>query len=184
MVFKPGQSCFLASPRLCICNLRSQDYGSCELFSLYQMDVHQLRNIPLRSDDLSPPEVIGEEDVDGFITQGSYVAIAAHQKSTENIWFIKVNEVKLCSSQEQVDDYGHIIPAGTTYLPGNFLERTSYETKSVTYKMLNHKVTYFYKESVVFPFVNFAEGKKGYILTNGDYTGILMHVEQNGLVHL
>ena len=181
--FKPGQSFFLAAPRLCICKQCCNEYGSCEHFSRYDLQQHELRSIPLLSGAQPPTEIISEEDVGGFVTPDSYVALAAHHTSNDNIWFAKVRKINLCSTREEVDDYGNSIPAGTIYFCGNFLERDTVGMKSVTYK-LSHKTTYFYKESVIFPYVNFDEGKKGCVFTNEDYTDILVYIEHNGLIHV
>ena len=68
----------------------------------------------MHSDKLPQTEIIGREEMDDFVTP-EYVAIAAHQNSSDSVWFIKVQEVNLCSSQEEVDDYGNTIPKGTIY---------------------------------------------------------------------
>ena len=54
MVFKPGQSHFLASPRPCICEKCIVEYGSCDLFSHHQLYTEEVCDMPLRSDDPSP----------------------------------------------------------------------------------------------------------------------------------
>ena len=86
--------------------------------------------------ELPPTEIIGREEVDDFVTPESCVVIAAHQSSSDSVWFIKVQEVNLCSSQEEVDDYGNTIPKGTIYLSGNFLERNKFGTNST--KKITH----------------------------------------------
>ena len=184
MVFKPNQTYFMTSPRLCICEQCKEDYGSCSLFSRYKLDVHELRDIPLRSHVLEPPEIIGSEDVDDFVTPDSYVAIAAPETSQDTVWFVKVIKVNLCSAKEEKDDYQNIIPKGTKYLSGYFLERDVIGAKSVSYKVEKRKKTFVYKESVVFPYVNFLEKEDRVVLSNEDYTDILMHVEHNGLIHV
>ena len=52
------------------------------------------------------------------------------------------------------------------------------------YKIVSEKETYFYKESVLFPFVNIIEDNKGLILKDEDFTDILIYVEQNGYIHV
>ena len=52
------------------------------------------------------------------------------------------------------------------------------------YKIASEKETYFYKESVLFPFVNIIEDNKGLILKDEDFTDILIYVEQNGYIHV
>ena len=138
----------------------------------------------MHSNELPPTEITGREQVDDFVTPESYVAIAANQSSSDSVWFIKVQEINLCSSQEEVDDYGNTIPKGTIYLSGNFLECNTFATKSTIHRLIRSKKTYFYKESLIFPYVYFKEEKKVYVLDNEDLFDILMYVEQNGLVHV
>ena len=61
---------------------------------------------------------------------------------------------------------------------GHFLEK-----KYMIFK-LNKEVTYFYKDSVVFPSVNITKGKKGLMLKNGDYTNIIVNIEQQCLAYV
>ena len=83
---------------------------------------------------------------------------------------------------EQILDYGHVIIPGSEYVKGNFLERTSHSDVKQTYK-ISRKLSYFYKESVLYPFVNFKEDKKGLVLYNQDLTDI-HYIEINGFSHL
>ena len=62
--------------------------------------------------------------------------------------------------QEAVDNYGQIIPPNILFLKGNFLERVCYNRSSQVFK-LSKKETYFYNDSVVYPYVQFTESKKG-----------------------
>ena len=50
MDFKPHMK-FRVSPRLCSCDQCCTDYGSCELFSEYDLTVQELNKVCLRSDD-------------------------------------------------------------------------------------------------------------------------------------
>ena len=51
IIFKPGQPYFKAATRLCICDQYSIEYGSCEIFSEYILNVSTYCVIPLRSKD-------------------------------------------------------------------------------------------------------------------------------------
>ena len=81
------------------------------------------------------------------------------------------------------DDYKNVIPYGMEYIKGNFLEKR-FETKSSTVFQLSEKVTYFYKESIIFPFVNIVESKKGIEINNKEWLDIICHAEQTGYAHL
>ena len=61
MVFKPDMS-ILAAPRLCICDLCKQSYGSCSLFETYHLDVQNLKSTTLRSNEVSDEDhVVSKE---------------------------------------------------------------------------------------------------------------------------
>ena len=49
MVFKPNGNSFKASPRICLCDDCSSDYGSCSSFKEYPLICHQLKLVFLRS---------------------------------------------------------------------------------------------------------------------------------------
>ena len=49
---------------------------------------------------------------------------------------------------------------------------------------LTSKTTYFYKESILYPYVQFTESKKGLVLENLHYMEILQYIEQNNFSHL
>ena len=46
---------------------------------------------------------------------------------------------------------------------------------------MKDRKAHFYKKTVIFPFVNIINNQKGLICTHGDYTDILVYVEQNAL---
>ena len=113
MVFKPGQSHFLASPRLCICEQCIVEYGSCDLFSHHQLYTEEVCDMPLCSDDPSPTttEILGSnEDFDGFIVPGTYVAVAADRTHEDVVWFVKVTGGNRFSGKCEEDDYNNVIP--------------------------------------------------------------------------
>ena len=136
----------------------------------------------MHSDKLPQTEIIGREEMDDFVTP-EYVAIAAHQRSSDSVWFIKVQEVNLCSSLEEVDDYGNTIPKGTIYQSGNFLKSNTFARKSTIYRLVRSKKTYFYKESVIFSYVNFKEEKKSYVLDNEDFVLYFALCMFNTIIH-
>ena len=94
------------------------------------------------------------------------------------MWFVKV--VKVCLSQEdKKDDYGHPIRAGHEHIHGYLLEKISTSTGH-----LSKKVTFFYKESIVYPFVQLTETKNGFQISDIDFIEILQYVEETGLSSL
>ena len=90
-----------------------------------------------------------------FIFPQMYVAVAADDNSLDPMWFIKVLEVDCCGNGKDGDDYGNIILVGVNFIKGHFMERSVFlNSKYQAYK-LSRKVTFFYKESVVYLNVNF-----------------------------
>ena len=49
---------------------------------------------------------------------------------------------------------------------------------------ISRKVTFFYKEGTLHPYVNFTESRKGLILKNTEYTDIIHYVENNNFCDL
>lgn len=189
IVFKPDSTSIRAATRLCLCNLCKEDYGSCQLFSEHQLTSYNLNQVFLRSNNQTSTEDeidLADEDeiyMNNFVTPESYVAVAADKKSPDTVWFIKVIEADCESATDEEDDYGNIIPKGATYFKGNFLERVNETIKLEVYK-LSKKTTYFYKENILYPYVNFNETKKGLTLNKRDLADIIHFTEQTGFCHL
>ena len=102
--------------------------------------------------------------------------------SADTICCVKIVE-KCVAAHEIEDDYGHKISQGQQYVVGNFLERTRSTKKGLLLKKESKK-TYFFKESIVYPFVQFSTLKMELYLTNNDFADILSVVEQTGMVSL
>ena len=134
VVFKQHSNFFKASHRLCFCETCQEDYGSCGLFNQYHLNHHELNQIYLRSY-LPAPSVPTEGDsVDSnFIAPESIVAVAADTNAMDTIWFLKVKDINCVSINDSMDDCGHIIPKGMTYIKGNFLEVLYHSTKCTLY---------------------------------------------------
>ena len=85
------------------------------------------------------------------------------------------------------DDYNHEVPKGVIHLSGHFLEKDEKRSslKSNVFKIASNKKTYFFMESIVYPYVNIEEGPGEYLsLSMQDYTEVLYYVEKNGFSHL
>ena len=117
-----------------------------------------------------------------FLQVNSVCAVAADNKSYETVWFVKIIEVT--ANKEIQDDHGVIIIEGETVLKGNFLEKSSQTKTGQTLKFTSNKTTLFYKESVVYPFVNVKEDSGNYFISNNDFYEVISCVEQFGLTSL
>ena len=129
---------------------------------------------------------MGEEEVCDFVMPDSVVAVAAPKSSADTVWLIKVVEVNQRLEEKCVDDYGHEIGSNMVHLSGHFLEQSEKRstTKRSVYKE-STKISFFYKESILYPYVNMQEQSNGYLCLNvEDYTDILYYIENNGFSHL
>ena len=97
------------------------------------------------------------------------------------VWFIKVKDTSCFGANR--DDYGNVFAEGNSYLARHFLEKIS-ETEMKQTFQLTSKTTYFYKESILYPYVQFTESKKALVLENLHYMEILQYIEQNNFSHL
>ena len=78
-----------------------------------------------------------------------------------------------------------MVPKKVIHLSGYFLEkdeRLTTEKKKGYY--LSKKVTYFFRENLLYPYVNMKEGKRGLTLNMTGYTDILNYIEMMGYAHL
>ena len=142
----------LRHPQGCVCALCKDALGSCSLFEEYEIQVGKLNPFCLRSEVESPVSDIGTEDDTGFVYPNSYVAVAPDLKSPDVIWIFKVLEPNLVTCDI---DEGSSIPPGMVHISGHFLEKNSEKssTKKTLFR-LSEKLSYIYKESVLYPYVN------------------------------
>ena len=79
------------------------------------------------------------------------------------------------------DSYHNSIIPEVRFLKGHFLERSGIG-KDYTLFKVSKLETYFYKETILYPFafVPLQECKKGLKLSNSDYSDIIKYVEKNG----
>ena len=101
-----------------------------------------------------------------------YVALVANDNSVDPMWLIKVLQVECCRNGKDGQDYGNIIPVSVNFIKGHFMEKSVFSNWKYQRYKLSRKVTFFYKESVVYPYVNFKQNKKGFILKMDEYAEI------------
>ena len=82
-----------------------------------------------------------------------------------------------------VEDYGNAVGQGVRYLKGHLLEKTDEKDSNKLYQ-LSKKQTLFYKESVVYLYVNFQETKNGLALNNCYLVENIQFVEVNNYCHI
>ena len=77
-----------------------------------------------------------------------------------------------------------IQPPSPLCVSGYFLEKNVIGRKSTSYKLNTSRIAYAYKESLVYPYVDFEVKGDNYILHNEEYTDVLLWIEKYGLVHI
>ena len=173
---------FKAAPHLCLCDSCLSKYGSCEMFKTYQLHCTQLKANFLWSQyqtELTEDTVATNI---GLIIPEMFCAIAASSTSADTVWFMKIVE-KCVAAHDIEDDYGHKISQGQHYVVGNFFKRTRSTKNGLLFKE-EPKKTYFFKESIVYPFVQSSTLKMELYLINNDFADILAFVEQTGMASL
>ena len=118
-------------------------------------------------------------DVTDFLVEGTICAVAADAASSDTVWFIRISNDSV-AEQNVCDDYSHHIKAGQHYVEGHYLERESTSIKGQTFNLMKLKV-YFYKESVVYPFVQHEQKRGKLFISNNDLVEIIYYIESNGL---
>ena len=93
----------------------------------------------------------------------------------------KVVAVK-CLDEDMQDDYGMIIKEDIQFIEGHFLEVDSTkETRKMFVYQRSKKRTFFYKESVVYPFVGMVHvDQKKYSITKQAFNELVSNVEMRG----
>ena len=181
VVINPNSNIIKASPRLCACEKCLDGYGSCHLFTDYELVSHQLNQVSLRSnfetyDTANQNEKQGN-NVNKILHIDSVVAVAADDNSPDTFWFVIIEGEEDQRDTPTKDQYGNQVPAGQPFLTGRYLERGRHPNIYCRSK----RTLYFYKESIVYPFVQAQETKKGFLVSDIEFCEILKYVESNNL---
>ena len=114
-----------------------------------------------------------------FLLPGSTCAVAASSTSVDSIGLY----FPQCMTQNVVvDNYGHMFPPWDGYLAGHYLEKVKSTSKGHVYKMSSNKKICFYKEIVLYPFVQLAPLKNNLFLTAANFVDSLSYVQHTGLL--
>lgn len=178
MVFKPNQSQFAAAPRLCLCDECKINYGSCPIFQKYDLSTVSLKETILRSNQEEVPLETTQTGHE-FLLPNTVCALAAEKKSPDTVWFVEIEEEAIAAN-DLIDDYGVTVPEGNRYLRGSYLEKESDNKRELKFKKMK-KTTFFYPESVVYPYVNVTKKKELYIISREDFFDIITYVQHYGM---
>ena len=81
------------------------------------------------------------------------------------------------ATHQIMNDYRHIINQREKFIRGKYLEKVATKRDNQKFKLMN-KVVFFYKASIVYPFVNFEIKKDTYLIWNPDYLDVITYMEQ------
>ena len=183
MVFRPNQPTFRAAPRICMCESCIESYGSCDLFQDYYITYSHVGNVSTRSTEKAPVEQNDDVSVD-FISPDTFVAVRPGVVG-DSFWLIHVTETDCTAGENTVDDNRIKIPFKDTFNKGYSLEKAPpYTTKTHRVYQKSKKSTYFYSETVVYPFVQVETHKNKYLLSNEEYVLVDEFIRANGLAHI
>ena len=178
IVFKSNSTVIYAAEQLCVCQDCQLEYGSCKLFQKFYIEVQQLKETTLRSS-LPSNDDVAEVDKE-FVLPGSVCAIAASEKSSDTVWFVRIESEEETLQEATTDDYGHTIIPGQKFFKGRYLEKVSTKKNTQIFKEMR-KLTFIYKASIVYPFVNHHREEKFYTITNNELCEIIAYAEHYGL---
>ena len=138
--------------------------------------------------ELLPGETTGDEDdnnVLGFAQIDKSGAIPADERSPDTVNFVKIIDNHINNSEDPImtDDWGQTIAPGQAFIEGRyFLHQFSGHYES-TYTQDQRKV-FFFKESIVYPFVQHVQVKGGITISNNEKCDIINFVQASGMSSL
>ena len=161
IVFKPRSEVMRASNILCDCDLCMVEYGSCHNFQDYHLRASRLSWKVLRSEykEFSTSDECIDNTSSEFFVPESFAAIAADKKSTQMVYFVLIKSSKQTNDKTTPieDDYGHLVGPGISFYECAYMEEHTNSKKGITYRLTEQKTVFVFKESFVYPYVNFKQ---------------------------
>ena len=109
-----------------------------------------LKKTTLWNDPDKEDHVISED----FLFPGTNWAVVASETSQDSVWFIRIYSEEQEALELLTDDYGHCTSSGQKYVASKYLEKVVSKKQYQTYKLMRKNV-YFFKDNIIYPFVNF-----------------------------
>ena len=183
IVFNPDSTEIKASERICICETYKSNYGTIVynycIQLLYTRQVTNLKETSLRSSVCNAEAAeIDDTSINNsdFLLEGSICTVAAAEKSPNTVWFIHIDS-QSTATEDLTDEYGVKVGAGQMFYMGSFLEQLSAVKSGIYCKKMKKRASFF-KESVLYPFVNLElKADRRYFITCKDFFDILCYVE-------
>ena len=158
IIFTPYSRTFKAAPRICVCDQCFLTYGSCSLFKEYEPRSEGVESLQRT---LRDPEV-PDEAPPSLLLPGVVCAILPSESSTDTFWLVHIETISHLENM----------------IFGYYLERHSTKNNlNVVYRR-STKISSVCMESVVFPFVNVQESKKGFFtLVAQEFTELSLYFD-------
>ena len=141
-------------------------------FKRYELDIVLLKKATLRNDIDKEDHFISED----FLFPGTICAIAASETSQDSVWFIRIDSEKQEALELLTDYYGHCISSGQKYVAGKYLEKVGAKKQCQTYEWMQKNV-YFFKENMIYLFVNFQARKDVYSISDFEDCEVIEYAE-------
>ena len=167
-------------------------YGSCQLFTSHRLVNFAINQTFLRSHESLHDEINDDDndlDIDtDYFTEGTICAVPSDKESPDPFYFVKI-EGEAIAKFDMMDDYNNLIKIDQHYILGHYLEKESCSPKGgLSYSVYTKKTVYFYKESIIYPFVPLHEKQKGkkstLFISNNEYCDIIHFVEETNMARL
>ena len=94
IVFRSNSGNLRAAPRLCLCEQCNVNYGDCHLFSDFQLSVIELNKKNLQHGNKEERDHSSLNNLNNFIIENTFVAVAADELPPDSNWFMKVVQRK------------------------------------------------------------------------------------------
>ena len=147
-------------------------YGMCSSFKRYELDIVLLKKTTLRYGIDKEDHVISED----FLFPATICAVAASETSQDSVWFIKIDSEEQEALELLTDNYGHCISSSQKYVAGKYLEKVGSKKQCQTYKLMKKNV-YFFKDNIIYLFVNFQVRKDVYSVSDFEYCEVIEYAE-------
>ena len=138
--------------------------------------------------EVHPPQVQADDNDEAimeFAQIGTICAIPADKKSSETVYFVKIVDHHANNTKDQTltDDWDQTISPGQSLLEGRYYLH-QYSRKNEAVYALDKRRVYFFKECIVYPFVQHECVKDGITVSNTEQCDIINFVQTTGMSSL
>ena len=117
-----------------------------------------------------------------FAEKGTICAIPADSQSTETVHFVEIvgHEINTTPNITLKDDWGQPISPGQRHIEGSYTTTCNIREKRTVYARDDRRV-FFFKECIVYPFVQHTVVQGGIVVSNIELCEIIDFVQSTGM---